>query len=88
MYNKTVINGYIISVVSGVSKGNITKEEYNRIMEAINNKPTPPDELTGYRLREDLTWEAYELPPIEEESEGEDATESDYLTALAELGVE
>ena len=67
MYQKNTENGYIVSIVSGVTNGNITEEEYSSILAVIRNKPTAPDGY-DYRLREDLTWELYELPPM---SEGE-----------------
>ena len=62
----------------------ITEEKYNEILTMLRNRPTAP-EGHGYRLTESLEWELYELPPVEEVEE--DATEEDYLTALAELGV-
>lgn len=61
----------------------ITEAEYNEIREIIRNRQTAPEGY-GYRLTESLEWELYELPPEEFE---EDATEADYLAALAELGV-
>lgn len=68
-YYKTVSNGYIchISVNSGGTE--ITEAEYNTILAAIRSKPAAT-ETTDYRLREDLTWEAYEIePPDPEEDE-------------------
>ena len=84
MYQKNIENGYIVSIVSGVSKGNITEEEYNTILDVIRNKPTA-EEGYDYKLREDLTWELYELP-VPEPEDG-DATYEDYEAALAEVGV-
>lgn len=62
----------------------ITAAKYNEIMGLLRNRPTAPDGY-GYRLTESLEWELYELPLVEEVEE--DATEEDYLAALAELGV-
>ena len=84
MYQKNIENGYIVSLVKGVTNGNITEDEYNEILEVIHNKPTAPDGC-DYKLKEDLTWELYELPIIP--PEGEDATEEDYKLALNQLGV-
>lgn len=84
MYQKNTENGYIVSLVKGVTNGNITEEEYNAILSVIRNKPTPP-EGHDYKLREDLTWELFELPVPEPEDE--DATEEDYKQALNALGV-
>ena len=84
MYQKNTENGYIVSIVSGVTNGNITEEEYSSILAVIRNKPTAPDGY-DYRLREDLTWELYELPTPEPEDE--EATEDDCKFALDTLGV-
>ena len=84
MYQKNTENGYIVSIVSGVTNGNITEEEYSSILSVIRNKPTPP-EGHDYKLREDLTWELFELPTPEPEDE--EATENDYKSALNTLGV-
>lgn len=57
---KVVRDNYIISV-SDVNVGTeITEEEYKLICEALKNKPTKD----GYyaKLKEDLTWELFELP--------------------------
>ena len=86
MYQKNTENGYIVSIVKGVSVGNITEAEYQAIMDIIRNKPTA-EQGFDYRLREDLTWELYQLPEPEPEVD-EEATEADYLASLAELGVE
>lgn len=85
-HQKTIENGYIVYLVSGVTNGNITDEEYNAILAVIRAKPTPPQEGYDYRLREDLTWELYELPPAPPPEE-EEATVEDYKRALIELGV-
>lgn len=60
-------NGFIVGVsrCKGDEKdGNLTENEYNEILSVINNRPIAPDDY-GYRLREDLTWELYELPIVE-----------------------
>lgn len=85
MYQKNTENGYIVSIVKGVSCGNITAEEYSTIIEAIRNKPTA-EQGYDYRLLEDLTWELYQLPEPEPEAD-EEATEADYQSALEEMGV-
>lgn len=54
---KIVIDGYIVSIGN---KGNeISKEEYAKILEAINNKPSAPIGYT-YRLKDTLEWELCE----------------------------
>lgn len=61
---KRIDNGYIVAIGTGTF-GNISEEEYNTILSIIHNKP-PRTETTDYRLREDLTWEEYEIPPMPE----------------------
>lgn len=61
---KQVDNGYIVAIGTGTF-GNISEEEYNTILSVIHNKP-PRTETTDYRLREDLTWEEYGIPPMPE----------------------
>ena len=68
MYQKNIKDGYIISVVRGVSVGNISEIEYNHICEIIQNKPIAEDGF-DYRLREDLSWEKYKI--VLENVEGE-----------------
>lgn len=68
-YNKTIYNGYTVAIGTGTGGIEITAEEYNEIMAIIRNRPEPTEGY-DYRLREDLTWELYELPiidPVEEE---------------------
>lgn len=76
-------NGYIFCVGTGVGGVDITEYEYKTILSVINNRPTAEPGFI-YKLRTDLTWELCEVPPIEVD---EEATEEDYLSALAELGV-
>jgi hypothetical protein len=83
-YFKIVEEGYISLVGTGSSDNAITREEYETILSVIHNRPTADPGYT-YKLRTDLTWELCEAPPIPEEDE--EATEEDYLAALAELGV-
>ena len=84
-YRINIEDGYIHGVAKGVSfeNSNATEDEYNRIVDIIKNTPTAPDGVY-YRLRENLEWELFELPPFEDE---EMATETDYREALESLGV-
>lgn len=56
----------------------ITESEYNAILDIIRNKPTAREGY-NYRLKTDLTWEEYELPPIEPEP----LTDEESLTRYA-----
>ena len=86
MYSVNRHDGYIYGVASGarVSGEIISREEYERIRAAIMDRPEPVPGY-GWRLREDLQWEQYELPPGPELPE--EATEADYQAALEEMGV-
>lgn len=85
-YIKHIVDGYIVSLQTNAPIGteNCTEEEYNNILHVLKNQPTPKDGY-GYRLKEDLSWEEYELP-VEEIIE--EATEADYINALGEMGVD
>lgn len=80
-------DGYIISIMRGAKESNISDAEYQAIMDKMNRKPTPPVGY-DYRLTVDLEWEMFELPKETDEPETDEATETDYLASLAELGVE
>lgn len=63
-YNKQIDNGYILTIGTGYGNTEITAEEYAELLAMIQSRPTPREGY-DYRLREDLTWEEYELPPFE-----------------------
>lgn len=83
-YFKNFDGDYIFSVGTGTGDAEITKEEYETILSVIKNRPKTESGYQ-YRLKADLTWELVELPP--EPEYDPEATEVDYLEALAELGV-
>lgn len=64
-FYKNEVNGYINSIYKASGAGNITEKEYQNILDVIHNKP-PRTPAEDYRLKADLTWEAYELQPIPE----------------------
>lgn len=74
----------IVAVGTGAGGEEITKEEYEHILSVIRSAPTA-EQGYAYHLKKDLTWELVELPPAPEYDP--EATEADYLEALAELGV-
>ena len=82
-YYKYINNGYIEGIGEATGNGNITEAEYNEILTIIRNQPTPQAGY-GLRLKTDLTWEEYELPP---EPEPEPTEEEDMQMALEVLGV-
>lgn len=75
-YYKLTANGYILGVGIGVSGIAIEESEYTEIMNAISSKPAPT-ETTDYQLKEDLTWEAYEIEPMPDP----EPTDEDYAIA-------
>lgn len=68
MYKKYEKDGYILCLGIGEE---ITEDEYNKILNKINNRPTAPEGFT-YRLTAALEWELVELPPIENNEDSED----------------
>lgn len=56
-------DGYIVAF--GKAETEEATEEYNRLTEVMKSKPIAESGF-DYRLKEDLTWELYELPTIEE----------------------
>ena len=77
-FYKQIENGFFISVGTGGMGEEIPEAEYNTILEIIQAKPARTD-TTDYRLREDLTWEEYEIDPPDPDPEIEDAEVYDIL---------
>lgn len=83
-YFKIVEDDYIALIGTGSGDNEISREEYEHILSVIQNRPVADEGFT-YKLRTDLTWELCEMPPVAEDDS--EATEEDYISALAELGV-
>ena len=79
-YYKMVDNGYIPAIGTGDGYTEITEAEYNDILTVIRNKPALTDTM-DYRLREDLTWEAFEVEP-EPEPEPDDSDKAEAYDIL------
>ena len=77
-YYKNVDNGYILAIGTGNGGTEITESEYNEIMSVIQTRPQPT-ETTDYRLKDDLTWESYEVEPIPESDEVDDSEALEIL---------
>lgn len=71
-YYKLVENGYFLGVGIGNVGTEITKEEHDRLLEVIQNHPTG-EANCSYSLRDDLTWERCEMPPVEEEVDSQNS---------------
>lgn len=78
MFYKLIESGYITGIGTGGGGAEITETEYSAILTVIRNKPTESDTI-GYRLKTDLTWEAYEKPAPDPDP---DATDGDILEAI------
>ncbi len=62
-------DGYIQGVYEGTAgKNEITKAAYEAVIAAVQAMPEAP-EGKGYRLKDDLSYEAYDLPDADENSE-------------------
>jgi len=74
---------HIIAIGTGAGGTEVTKVEYDEIMAIIQNRPAA--EGKGYRLKSDLTWEAYDLPPEPEPSDEDELSDAEALNVI--LGV-
>ena len=79
-YNKQTSNNYILAIGTGYGGTEITEAEYNEIMAVIQNRPTA--EGKGYKLKADLTWEEYDLPPVPEPSDDDEISTDEALNIL------
>lgn len=61
-YYKQISDNYILAIGTGYGGKEISEQEYNEIMSVIRSCPN--EDGKGYRLRTDLTWEEYALPPV------------------------
>ena len=66
MYFKNIENGYIVSISEHRGMIEITEKEYNELQKIIIERPVAPKGYE-YRLKEDLTWELYEITEAEYE---------------------
>lgn len=82
-YYKTIDNGYITAIGTGGGGVEVTEAEYNRIMAVIQTKQERT-ETTDYRLKTDLTWEAYTVEPPVDDEEISDEEALDILLGGAE----
>ena len=80
VYYKQLSDNYILAIGTGPGGAEITETEYNSILSAIQSRPT--SETQGYRLRTDLTWEAYDLPPEPEPSDDDEISNEEALNIL------
>ena len=79
-YYKQTSDNYIIAIGTGAGGTEITKVEYDEIMAIIQKRPSADGK--GYRLKADLTWEAYDLPPEPEPSDEDELSDTQALNIL------
>lgn len=70
MFYKYINDKYIIGVGTGSGGEEITEQEYNNILDKINNRPEAPEGYS-YRLTTAMEWELCETPKIEPTTEEE-----------------
>ena len=73
-------SGALLSIGTGPGGTEITETEYNDIMAIIQNRPSADGK--GYRLKTDLTWEEYDLPPEPEPSDEDELSDAEALNIL------
>lgn len=73
-------SGALLAIGTGPGGVEITEDEYNAIMDVIRNRPAA--EGKGYRLKADLTWEEYDLPPEPELSDDDEISTDEALNIL------
>ena len=79
-YYKQTDSMYILTVGVGAGGTEISADEYSEILSVIQNHPTA--EGKGYRLKTDLTWEEYDLPPVPEPSDDDEISTDEALNIL------
>ena len=79
-YYKQTDDVYILAVGVGVGGMEISAAEYREILSIIQNRPIA--EGKGYRLKTDLTWEAYDMPPEPEPSDEDELSDAEALNIL------
>ena len=79
-YYKQTDGMYILAVGVGVGGIEISADEYSEILSVIQNRPTA--EGKGYRLKADLTWEEYDLPPVPEPSDDDEISNDEAINIL------
>ena len=73
-------SGTLLAIGTGPGGVEITESEYNEIMAVIQNRPQADGK--GYRLKTDLTWEEYDLPPKPEPSDEDELSDAEALDIL------
>lgn len=73
-------SGILLAIGTGAGGTEITEAEYNEIMAIIQSCPNVDGK--GYRLKADLTWEEYDLPPASEPSDDDELSNEEAFNIL------
>ena len=73
-------SGILLAIGTGPGGTEITEAEYNKIMAIIQSCPNVDGK--GYKLKADLTWEEYDLPPVPEPSDDDEISTDEALNIL------
>ena len=79
-YYKQTDDVYILAVGVGVGGMEISADEYSEILSIIQNRPIVDGK--GYRLKTDLTWQEYDLPPAPEPSDDDELSNEEAFNIL------
>ena len=79
-YYKQLSDNYILAIGTGYGNDEISEQDYNEIMSVIQSCPN--EKGKGYRLKTDLTWEEYDLPPMPEPSDDDEISTDEALNIL------
>ena len=79
-YYKQLSDNYILAIGTGNGNDEISEQDYNEIMSVIQSCPN--EKGKGYRLKTDLAWEEYDLPPVPEPSDDDEISTDEALNIL------
>lgn len=79
-YYKQITDNYLTAIGTGPGNTEITESEYNQILSIIQNRPQA--EGKGYKLKADLTWEEYDLPPEPEPSDDDEISNDEAISII------
>ena len=79
-YYKQLSDNYILAIGTGYGNDEISEQDYNEIMSVIQSCPN--EKGKGYRLKTDMTWEEYDLPPMPEPSDDDEISTVEALNIL------
>lgn len=77
-------NGYVIGVGTGAGGIEVDKARHDAVIAALVSKPAETETI-DYRLKEDLTWEPYEVEPTPEPEPDESDKAAAYDILVGEV---